>query len=218
MNWNKPKTEQEWLEILSAYLDHELPEQDRVELEHVLKSDPVRRQQLIELRHTSRLLREYEIMAPSPDPVFIHRFVEEQDKRQSNTRWFSFRFPALHWSQFSIGFVTGILALILVQQSWMASPDRPLSGMPASGNESVPVVNIYMTPNQAEDLLQQVTAKGLINQMKTQIHNGKWEEAAASYNLLIRDYADSGVLSEIENDIRLQTFIKRYVEKRRLSL
>ena len=87
MTWKPPESEDAWLECLSAYLDGEMSVEDRRALEKVIETDPQRAEQLHALRQTSRLLEEWDVDAPEPQPAFLQQLDRTAEGAESNIRW-----------------------------------------------------------------------------------------------------------------------------------
>ncbi len=211
MSWNIPKTEDEWMECLSAYIDDELASDDKLALEEYLQTDGERMEQLRAYQRTSSMLQTWTVDAPDPHPDFINQVVRQSDKRISSL-W-GFIIPQLNWGQFSMGAVTGVCALLLVQY-FTPSRQAVIDYDPVSAKSEKPVYNIYISQNQADSLLDEITAAGLKTQMKTQIRNSQWEDAADTYASLLAKYSKTKALQEIEETPVLSGFIKKYVNNR----
>ena len=212
MVWKTPQTEQEWSECLSTYLDGEMNAEDRAALEAALRTDPERFAQLEAYRQTSSVLQGWNVDAPEPSPAFM-RQIQEADREKREPFWKRFLFPNIQWFQFSMGVVTGVFALAIVQ--YVNQPSATLSTTPVNTqNGAQPVYNVFISQNQAESLMGEVTAAGLVSQMKTQLRNGQWDEAASTYQTLLDDHSDAKAFVEIKNSPAVQTFIKKFVKTR----
>ncbi len=215
MTWKLPQNEEQWSECLSAYLDGEMDEEDRIALEAYLKTDPTRLDQLQAYRKTAALLQGWQVEVPSPNANFLDR-LKQEERAKSRESWKSFFFPAMHWFPFSLGGVTGAILLMILQN--IVSLDRPSNIPPASmPSESQPVYNVFISQNQAENLFSEVTASGLAGQMKTQLHNSQWEEAATTYQTMYQKYSETKAFQDLKNIPSIQTFVQKYVRSRSLD-
>ncbi len=218
MSWRKPQTEEEWSESLSAYLDGELTEEERTQLEICLQSDPDRLQQLQVFQRTSAFLQGWKIEPPEPSAEFQRQFKQTLRENRQSFWWkktFLRDFFPLHsqWAPFSLGLTTGVFALLIAQYTFLGNPFPGASHSP-SGGENQPVYNVFISQNQAETLMGEVNAAGLIAQMKTQLHANQWNEAASTYQTLSNKFPETKAFLELKNLPIVQTFVKKYVKTR----
>jgi hypothetical protein len=212
MVWKIPQTEEQWSECLSAYLDGEMNEDGRAELEIHLLTDPERSRQLEEYRRACALLQGWGVDVPEPNPAFLRQLKKlEREKREPF--WKRYLFPNMNWVPFSAGVAVGACALLFAQSSIVFSKPPGVSANDVPG-KSQPVYNIFISQNQAENLMGEVTASGLTAQMKTQLRNNQWEAAAATYQLLLKNYPDTKAFLEVKNAPAVQTFVQKYVKTR----
>ncbi|RJP20952.1 MAG: hypothetical protein C4527_24190 [Candidatus Omnitrophota bacterium] len=211
MNWKPPHTEEEWLHALSAYIDGELPREDREALERFLETDLSRKRQLIALKKTSGLLQEWLVEAPEPQTEFIRRFNSALDSTLPVKRW-TIRawFPIVRWEfqagNFVAGLVAGVAGMLLVQTN-LFSP-KPVFNPAINGQPTF--VSIQISPTQAKSLLQEAAAEGLVAQFKQQMRIRNWENAADTYDLLFQTYSDTAAVRELEKSRTFNTFVKKY--------
>lgn len=212
MVWKTPQTEQEWSESMSAYLDGEMSAEDRAALETVLQTDPERFEQLEAYRQTSSILQGWTVDAPEPSPAFL-RQIQQAEREKQEPFWKRFLFPNIQWLQFTMGVVTGVFALAVVQ--YAIHPNETSNAAPGGAQTgALPVYNVFISQNQAENLMGEVTAAGLVAQMKTQLRNGQWNEAASTYQTLLDDHSDAKAFLEAKNAPAVQTFVKKFVQSR----
>lgn len=212
MAWKIPQTEEQWMECLSSYLDGEMNVEDRAALEIHLQSDRERSQQLEEYQQTSALLQGWGVEAPEPNPAFL-RQLKKMEREKRDPFWKRYLFPNMNWVPFSAGAIAGVFALLLAQNTlFLAKPPGVSSGN--APEKSQPVYNVFISQNQAENLMGEVTACGLAAQIKTQLRNNQWEEAGATYQLLQKNYAETKAFLDVKNTPAVQTFIQKYVKTR----
>ena len=211
MSWKPPESEKAWQEYLTAYLDGELEPDERRAFEQYLETDGDRAKQLQEMRRLSDVLQEWRVEVPEPNPS-LAREVEKILKRETGgarKSWFGSFSEGLkvRWAfqaaVFLVGVLTGVLGGPLVQRA----------GFPAKPGETIPpapptviqteVVNITISPAQANGLLREVQAGNLKERVISQMRSGNWEEARAAYKSLRDTFSDTLVFRELQKDSRL---------------
>lgn len=107
------------IEMLNAYLDGELDEQERKRLDEHLAACPICRQELESLRALDKRIRESEIRGPSREFMFrVNRSVMERVRRQR-------RFTILSLAPVFVPAVVAVLILIVVVNA--PQPERLIS-------------------------------------------------------------------------------------------
>lgn len=212
MAWKIPQTEEAWSECLSAYLDGEMDEDERMELDAYLQTDPERSRQLEEYRQTSASLQGWMVDVPEPGAAFM-RQLKKMEREKREPFWKRYLYPNMNWVPFSVGVVTGVFALLIAQSPFQGSPRLDSSSTDPMG-KSQPVYNIFISQNQAETLMGEVTATGLSTQLKNQLRNNQWSDAAATYQVLFKNYSETKAFLELKSVPTVQTFVQKYVKPR----
>ena len=186
------------LELLSAYIDGEMSQEEKEKFNDLLKIDKKLAYYHEKFQKISGMLQELEVEVPEPEQKFIEKF--ENKKTSTNAIKLFFKDYIYKWqfqtAVFLTGFFLGIFSMYLLNPTSKIIPSNQISKKTES--EST-VVNIYISPNQAEDLLKEVTATGLKDEITLQIKNNNWKEAAATYKTLLRDYSGTHAVKEMEN-------------------
>jgi anti-sigma factor RsiW len=221
MSWKPPESEEAWQECLTAYLDGEMEPDDCHALELYLEKDSDRAKQLHEMRRLSDVMQEWRVEAPEPNLSFIREIEKVQEKETGRVRTTRFaslfagaRFRwAFHTAVFLVGVLTGVLGGPLMQRAGVsAKPNEPLSLAPATVIRPE-VVNIAISPTQADGLLREVQAGNLRERVISQMKNGNWEEARATYKSLRDAFSDTLVFQELQKDTRLSKS-ERFLDRR----
>jgi len=227
MTWKPPENEKAWQECLSAYLDGEMPPEERRELEQYLQKDAGRAAQLEELQRLSGVLSEWGITAPEPDPAFENKIRTHVTQNTSRAKYFSlniiipwkFRWAA-HAAIFLLGVLVGalfmsIFLMNLMKESGSFSPPGNIHAqrqVPAAPPETSLAI---ISSSQADALLREISAAQLKDQLMEQIGRKNWDQASSLYRSLSDRYRDTKVFKELENDKYLET-MKRLPFSRRL--
>ncbi len=225
MSWKPPDSEQAWLECLSAYLDYEINDEGRRALEQVLETDPRRAEQLRALRETARLLQEWEVGAPEPQPGFLQQLdrIAEDESAGCLARFHDgwFRKMSFRWqfqaALFALGVLTGILGTIMVLGGRSAQSGA-LAPVQAQGTTHLAASRQAISPSQAEDLLREGAANGIKAEVVREIRRRNWETAALAYEKLLIEYADTSVVANLERDREVRLLKKLYVDWKRRKL
>ena len=208
MNWRPPETEDAWLECLSAYMDGELPPEEHQAVEEYLQKDAVRRKQLRMLAATSDLLREWDVPASEPTPAFIGKFVQNlEESNQSILERFTqklFRFPSFgRWLQpvafLFVGILLGGLGMNLYLLPSAEREARQDSPHPTT-------VNIMVSPSQAENLLKEVAASRMADELMDDLKDGNWKDARMMYENLTEQYPDTLAVQQLEKKQSVRAF------------
>ena len=212
MSWKPPESEEEWQISLSAYLDGEMEPDERRTMEEYLESDRDRMEQLEMLRRTSHLLREWHVDIPDPDPTYVRDLRSEFESRsiQSQRSRFTRRFPvpalrwAVHAAAFLVGVGTGAMGLHFVANP-AVPPKQELEIVRMPTVIVKPdVVNVTVSPGQAEGLLREVIAGNLRGQILEHARRRNWEGAVSVYQSLRETYSDTDVFRDLQQDQQLQ--------------
>jgi hypothetical protein len=215
MTWTPPKTEQDWDETLSAFIDEEFSPEDQKRIEEYLASSPLQTQQLRRLKGTSSLLSTWRVEVPESDADFVREFERSQEieDQTPQTEGFgsSVRNQTIRWAFQSALFATGVLVGIVGTVLVKSEDSLPLS---ADTEYSPPqtTVNVFVSPSQAETLLQETAASELVAQVKFRLREQEWGKAVAIYEDLMRKYPETLAASELEKDLRL-SFLERDAHK-----
>ncbi len=214
MAWKMPQTEEEWMEYLSAYLDGELPFEERKALEEYLQNNPEQMRRLQGYQQMSSLLRAWTVRVPDPNPSFVKRMAQETEYREKpSTIWQWLGVPTFQWGQFASGMIVGIFSLLILQAYLPIKTAQILSTSMPPAN-ATPVYNFHLSQEQAENLLQEVTAKGMVVELKTLILNRNWSQAAQAYQLLQENYANTKAFIEVKNQPDIQALIEKINDSR----
>ena len=214
MAWKMPQTEEEWMEYLSAYLDGELPFEERMALEEYLRNNPEQMQRLQGYQQMSSLLRAWTVTVPDPNPSFVKRMAQDTEYREKpSTIWQWLGVPTFQWGQFASGMIVGIFSLLILQAYLPIKTAQILSTSMPPAN-ATPVYNFHLSQEQAENLLQEVTAKGMVVELKTLILNRNWSQAAQAYQLLQENYANTKAFIEVKNQPDIQALIEKINDPR----
>ena len=212
MKWKTPATENAWMELLSRYLDGDVSSEEHSALESYLLTDSQRMEQLRQLEETSQILQAWQIEDVTPKAEFLQKFMQEKEKQNSVSRHLGEWFMSLRWqwSSFASGAAIGIVGLLFIQNMFTAGELKT----PRFMGKTTPVVNFYLSQNQAEGLLKEVNAQSLTDGFRKQIRSQKWEEAAATYRILMEQYSQTNSINNIKNDPVIQAFVQRIAQKK----
>ena len=168
--------------------------------------------QLDMLRRTSHFLREWHVDVPDPDPAFIHDLqvgFETRSARSRSSRTVRrFSAPALRWAVhaavFLVGVVVGAMGLRFAE-----SPAVPLEQQVEIAKAPTvivkpDVVNVTVSPGQAESLLREVIASNLRGQILEHARSRNWERAVTVYQTLRETYSDTDVFRGLQQNQQLQ--------------
>jgi anti-sigma factor RsiW len=227
MNWMPPETEEGWQECLSAYLDGELEPEERRALEAHLAADPRRNEQLQSLRGLSRVLGEWSVEAPAPDPKHLRELCgaleERVERRPGGWSWLSSLTGwgprwAFQAAIFLLGVLAGIVGPRLIgHPSGMGQPPagREIASAPIARNEGAGL-NAAISPDQADQLAREVKANGLRDSVIQGLDKNDWQTARQAFETLRRQYPDSGALRELEKNESLRWIKKQLVVAERI--
>lgn len=228
MTWKPPKTEEDWQECLSAYLDDELAPEARRGLEACLDANPRRAEQLKSLRGLSQLLREWtvEVPAPKPDPLReLCGALEGRGTRRDEGRAVRAPFAGwgLRWALGTVGtalFLAGVLVGVMGPRllGRVGAPG-PLGGAQPAITAAAPRsegLEIAMSPGQAEQLAREVKAAGLKDTVIRGLDKQDWRMAQEAFETLRRRYPDSQALRELQKDESLQKLGQQFVAAERI--
>ncbi len=220
MSWKPPENEEAWQECLSAYLDGEMPDEERRNLEQYLRNDARRASQLSELQRLSGILSEWEIPAPEPSPVFENKIRTHVSKNTSRAKYSSLNIIipwklrwAVHAAIFLLGALVGGLVMslalmnIMKQSAEFIPPEKrpaPQRIQAASPETSLATIS----PSQADALLREISAAQLKEKMVGQIKRQNWDQAALLYKSLSNQYGETKVFKDLPNDKYLETMKK----------
>ena len=209
MTWIQPRSESEWEEILSAYLDGELSEGEMAEVPRILRTDPARKKQLEDLREASAHLKRWHVSVPSPSPEFLERIATaERGERDHIGGTASRRIGWFGWPRilqpagpFAIGILVGILGTLATQRfpSLQDSTERVWTGKTARNEPAFSGIP-SVSKEQGENLLREVAAGRLVSRIMAHVKEGKWSEALSAYRVLRQDYPNTLALNQIDRD------------------
>jgi len=199
MTWTPPQSENEWLECLSAWQDGEMAPDERRSLEEFLESNPLRKAQLQALIAVSNSLQDWKVEDPEPSPAFVRRlkkaFPGKNRLGDSIRRSSGLSVPswAFQFAFFLLGALVGAFAMSLLPLDWKST-----SHILSSNVSSQPgVVNIFYRSDQAEDLLREVAAGNLKDDLLRNVQNKQWKKAISLYNTLLEKYADTTAARQV---------------------
>lgn len=215
MTWKAPTSEEAWQECLSAYLDGEIPDEDRRALEEHLEHDDARTGQLEEMRRLSNLLQEWQVEAPEPQPAFVRamRDVLETKAASGVRAWFAGLFapgPRPRWraAMFLAGVFAGVFSTLFIQERIRRPESTLFTEPPRQPVTQViirpDVVQLTISPNQADDLLREVAAANLRARILEQIDKKDMAGALAAYQTISERYSDTIVFQELEQNNQLR--------------
>jgi len=220
MTWKPPENEEAWQECLSAYLDGEVPDEERRSLEQYLLRDARRAAQLEELQRLSGVLSEWKIPAPEPDPLFENKIRARVLKNTSREKYSSLNIIipwklrwAAHAAIFLLGVMIGglIMSLVLMNITKESRAFLPQGKPPAPSHiqAAFPETSLAnISPSQADALLREISAAQLKEKMMGQIKRQNWDQAALLYKSLSDQYRDTKVFKDLQNDKYLETMKK----------
>ncbi|MFH1744127.1 MAG: hypothetical protein ABIH23_34425 [bacterium] len=216
MTWSLPQSEEAWLECLSAYHDGELEPDERNALEKYLQTDPLRKEQLLGLKNTSHMLQEWEVSTPEPSSDFVRQIRRTLDEQHPSPlrRFFEqiFGLPKYRWgfqaAVFLFGLLIGALGMSFLRGD-ASSQIQPIFSQ-SSGKDQPNVVNIFIAPTQAENLLKEVAAGNLKSEILEKVKSRQWNDALSIYRTLLQDYPDTLAVEEIEQDKQLRSLKDGY--------
>jgi len=216
MNWKPPESENEWAECLSAYLDGELPVEERRAVESHIESNPERATQLAELERTMAALREWDVDAPEP-PQALWSHIEDVEREigwreKPRPRGTAFPVRSLPWlltaAVFLIGIFSGVLGTLLVLGPETPDITLPPQAHPGEDEMVLAETSPSISANQAEDLFREVTATGIKDDLVSKIRRRDWKGAWAVYKRLVRDYHDTTAVARLDEDRDVRFFKK----------
>ncbi|HPS03280.1 MAG TPA: hypothetical protein PLA90_17210 [Candidatus Sumerlaeota bacterium] len=171
MRWIPPASEEQWRELLSERLDGELDPESAQALDDYLTIAPERAGQLAELRRTSNLLQEWEVVeVPHPGADFLGRL--EAEARPSFETEVAILpvpirkepFPFSQVLRYAAMFLVGaLLGGVSVKQLERLHPSQPEIASNRSVEQPVPSVSpsplsessiAAISPRQAEQLFR----------------------------------------------------------------
>jgi len=212
MIWQPPESEEAWQECLSAYLDGEMELDEQRAIEQYLEQDRTRTAQLDTLRYTSRLLQEWQIEVPKPDPPFVQNLRSEFEMRSARSRLSRagrrFSAPMLRWAVhaavFLVGVGTGATGLRLVETA-AVPPEQQIEIVKTPTVIVKPdVVNVTASPARAEGLLREVIAGNLRGQILEYARSHNWERAVTVYQTLRETYSDTDVFRDLQQNQQMR--------------
>ena len=211
MNWRIPENDEQWTECLSAYMDGEIPDEERSELEEHLRTDDERARQLDELRVTSDSLKEWEVSVPEPTPEFVRKMNSLLEKRDRASRPNPGRLLSIRRLQpvvFSLGIFCGIIGTLAYERrndEPVIPETRVETPRIQRKSESVPAMSA-----DTDAMLREVAAAGLRNQVIEQIEKEDWEEASSVYDELVERYGDTSTVRDFQEERNIRFLRARF--------
>jgi hypothetical protein len=98
---------------------------------------------------------------------------------------------------FLVGLFSGVLGTLIAQG---AGRTRPGDGTPAELAAHPPDVPSAISRSQAEELLHEVAAQGVLATLVKQVRNRDWRGAVATYETLLSDYAETAVVQKLDGN------------------
>ena len=194
MTWQKPDTDEEWRDALSAYLDNELGPEDRAGLEAALKQEPRWACELAELRWVRTTLQSWTVDAPESARRELIQNLQKQPAvptkvAQSDPRRGNFR---VAFASFAGGVALGAVAMMALMVS------LPNSNLPAPNMSNVSSPEVRVSEAQADAILREVAAGKLKQAVLKHQQERNWSAAEQAFGELQRDFAGSVALRELE--------------------
>lgn len=203
--WKRPESDEAWEEKLSAYLDDEMSEEERVEVERCLEEEPLRGEQLAALRETSGMLREWQVEPPRPDAEFVHQFRDVAANGRSRSwrglSWLRPVFPA-----FAAGLAVGVMGMAALRGE---NAPAPRESAPPVGIVEPRPVNATISPAQADGLLIEMEAEGLKASVLEEIGKYNAAQALKAFEELEQNYPQSIALRDLTEDRRFRRLSER---------
>ena len=196
MAWKPPATEAEWSECLTAYLDGELPPDEAQALEEALRSDPRRARQLVSLRSVGSLLEAWDV----PEPAAACRPLQNATQAPVGSR------RRLQWgfqaALFLLGLMIGANGALFYAWSHPRVETANVSAPVAPAQATQPAfVVTAISPAQAEDLLREVAAAGLKDEVTNHLREREWDKALAAYEKLMTQYGKTTAAAEAATEM-----------------
>jgi len=224
MTWKPPETEAGWQECLSAYLDDELGAEEARTLEVWLASDARRAEQLEALRGLSRVLREWSLEAPAPDPAHLRELRQALAERGPRRAWAWAAWPdfsgwrprwAFQTAIFLLGVLVGVAGPRMIARpgALSAPAGRAVaSAAPAPREE----LGLAISPRQSEQLAREVRAGGLRDAVMQGLDKQDWQTAREALDKLRQQYPDSQALRELKKDPSLRRLENQWAMAERI--
>lgn len=201
MTWNKPNTEDDWNEWISAYIDGELNDQDRRALESALAANPKRAEQVAAWRAMSVALEEWRVEEEPPTPAFLYALekVERQPRRKERrpAAGLGWRRLGFQGALFLLGAVCGIAVTLAVVHP--ANPEKDSDSETALVAEDIALASSRPTisAGQAERLLQEVEAQKLKAQAIDAVRQGRRADAERLYQRLSEQFSGTETMHDL---------------------
>lgn len=204
MRWKKPKTEEEWAEYLSAFIDGELTNDEITRLKTLLKKNPDRSAQLEVMKKTSGFLKKWEIEAPQPEAEFIKKVREQADTKHKYT--FLSWFRLLRMQQVLPSFIVGLFAGIF----FMAFVYQGNSPAVMNSEKSGHMRSEYtISQRQVDQLLSEIDAEKLKVNILGEIKKRNITTALKMLKELESKYPESQALKDLNENRKLIYLQKR---------
>lgn len=201
MTWNKPNTEDEWNEWISAYIDGELNDEDRRALESALAADSKHAEQVAAWRAMSVALEEWRVEEAPPRPAFLHALDKAGTRPRRRQRrpadFLKWRRLGFQGALFLLGAVCGVAVTLAVVHP--ANPGRDSEPETARVTEDIALASSRPTisAGQAERLLQEVEAQKLKAQALDALRQGRRSDAERFYQRLSDQFSDTETMHEL---------------------
>jgi anti-sigma factor RsiW len=215
-----------WRERLSAYVDDEIPPEEREAVEKAVASDSDRAAELRSLQDLSRALQAWKVEALEP-PGDLAREIEAVRAGSGPGKAAETSFASLleggrrlpppllpRWATQAAVFCLGVLTGVAGIAAWRPEPPsgshRRIGASPAEGTAPPPVVNVFITSSQAEGLLREVAAEEMGKDLMDSVRAGKGDRAIKIWQDLLRQYADTRAAKALAEDRAWGVLLSRH--------
>jgi anti-sigma factor RsiW len=188
MNEESPMTQQQWIERLSAYLDDEVDEAERQEIERLVTTHPDLAEQLVQLRRMTRELSAWRVDAPRVPDGLIESVRSFEDAGQTSIQYRRQTLAA--GLRYAAVLLAGMLLGMAIVRSSDFTKHEPGASLPlvatATGHPAIP-------PDAAETLLREAAMAARLKGVESLVRQGRYEAAAREYEALEKEGRGDGV-------------------------
>jgi len=225
MNWTPPTSNEEWAEILSAYLDGELTPDEVDGVEHHLHAQPELSQRLSAMRVTRETLREWKVDRVTPDAAFAlaleNRAATRRTAAKSVTATWR-QHSLFRWSAtaavFACGVLCGVYGTLSAQHPATTTQQMQEVVKPAApARETTVALASAISPTQAQALFREMEAEKIKDQLMGQLRNRDWTAAATLRRKLQTNYADTRAGAGVTGDRNVELLDKALANTRRTN-
>lgn len=189
MNEESPMAQQEWIERLSAYLDGEVDEAEREEIERVLATRPDVAEELAQLERVRGELRAWHLEAPGVPDALIELLQSFGDSQPTVIQYRRRTLAA--GLRYAAVLLAGLLLGMAIARSNDSIRRHPGTAEPlpavatAAGYSAIP-------SDAAEVLLREVAVSAKKERVESLVRQGRYEAAAREYDALEKDWRTDG--------------------------